>query len=181
MKLLKLGVVMLLLQLAWTSCHEDEIGYLITEYASYSVDSMVIRKTLDTREPTLQPNPEYQQYLDWGYTPELIELVVPGLKPTILAGGGEDFLRVLNNQPWVSTPIEGVEGTSPIWVKVKSAKTADGDASKLLEVATVRGNGVIEIPLENEIPVGRYLLSLTFWNEGWAKDVEDCFTVIVKQ
>ena len=92
----------------------------------------------------------------------------------------ETAYSVTKSMVWALASKASIQPASPIWVKVKSAKTADGDASKLLEVATVRGNGVIEIPLENEIPVGRYLLSLTFWNEGWAKDVEDCFTVIVR-
>ena len=51
MKVLKLGIVTLFLQIAWMSCHDVEIGYLITEYASYEVDSMVIRKELDTTPP----------------------------------------------------------------------------------------------------------------------------------
>lgn len=45
---------------------------------------------------------------------------------------------------------------------------------------TVRGNGVFEIPIKHDIPIGRYLISLTFSNEGYSKDVNDCFTVIVK-
>ena len=180
MKVLNLGIVTLFLQIAWMSCHDVEIGYLITEYASYEVDSMVIRKELDTTPPVWGPNPEWQMYIDMGFLPEDIPLFFPGVEPETWVGGGEDYFRVKNNQPWTSSPIEGIEGTAPIWVKVKSAKSEDGDISKLLEVATVRGNGVIEVPLENEIPIGRYLISLTFWNEGWTKDLEDCFTIIVK-
>lgn len=181
MKNLKLGIIILFtLGGLWSGCHQDEIGYLITEYASYGVDSLVIRKNLDTTEPVWGPNPEYQQYLDWGYTPEDIAIFFPNVKPETWINAGADYFRVKNNQPWTGSQIEGIEGSAPIWLKVKSAQTDTGDATKLLECVTVRGNGIIEVPLENDIPVGRYLISLTVWNEGWSKDINDCFTIIVK-
>ncbi|WP_065219226.1 MULTISPECIES: hypothetical protein [Butyricimonas] len=177
---MKLGIWGMFFCLLMIGCQGIDVGFLSTEYASYGLDSMVIRRELDTTEPYWGPNPEYQQYLEWGFLPEQIEMFFPGVKPITLVGAGEDYYRVLNNQPWTGSAIEGVEGSIPIWVKVKSVTSTNGDPSKLMECVSVRGNGVIEVPLENDIPVGKYLISLTFWNEGRSKDVDDCFTIIVK-
>ncbi|WP_292271289.1 hypothetical protein [Butyricimonas sp.] len=174
-----LAFMIVIISLVETSCHEVEIGYLVTEYASYSLDSLVVYKDLDTTEPVEQANPEYQQYLNWGYTPEQIMMYFPGVYPTVWIGG-KDYFRVYNNQPWTGTSIEGVQGTQPIFARIKSIKSSDGDINKLQDCIQVYGNGVIEIPVINNVPKGRYLVSLTFWNEGWSKDVDDCFTIIVK-
>ena len=75
---------------------------------------------------------------------------------------------------------EGIQGTQQIYVAVKEIKTTGGNADKLADYLIVRGNGVFEIPIRHDIPIGRYLISLTFSNEGYSKDVNDCFTIIVK-
>ncbi|WP_018336673.1 hypothetical protein [Butyricimonas synergistica] len=93
---------------------------------------------------------------------------------------GEDYLRAKWGQPWVSTPIEGVEGTAQIIVSIKNITSTSGDPDKLWEVLEVRGDGTFEIPLQHDVPVGRYVISLNFKNEGYSKDVNDCFTIIVK-
>lgn len=93
---------------------------------------------------------------------------------------GEDYTRVKWEQPWVSTQIEGIEGTSPIIVSIKSITSEQGNADKLWKALSVRGNGIFEVPLHHDVPVGRYVISLNFSNEGYSKDVNDCFTIIVK-
>lgn len=93
---------------------------------------------------------------------------------------GEDFTRVKWGQPWVSSAIEGIEGTYPILVSIKNITSVRGNAEKLWKVLSVRGNGVLEIPLHHDVPVGRYVISLNFSNEGYSKDINDCFTIVVK-
>ena len=93
---------------------------------------------------------------------------------------GEDYARIKWGQPWVSTPIEGVEGTSQVIVSIKNITSIQGDPGKLWEVLSVRGNGTFEVPLHHDVPVGRYVISLNFKNEGYSKDINDCFTIIVK-
>lgn len=94
--------------------------------------------------------------------------------------GGEDYYRSKWGAPWVSTPIEGVEGTIAIYVSIKNITSTSGDPEKLWEVLSVRGDGTFEMPLHHDVPVGRYVISLNFRNEGYSKDVNDCFTIIVK-
>ena len=94
--------------------------------------------------------------------------------------GEEDYYRSKWGAPWVSTPIEGVEGTRPIFVSIKSITTESGDAEKMWEVLNVSGDGTFSMPVYSDVPVGRYQISLTFTNEGYTQDVNNCFTIIVK-
>ena len=94
--------------------------------------------------------------------------------------GEEDYYRSKWGTPWVSTPIEGVEGTIAIYVSIKNITSTSGDPEKLWKVLSVRGDGTFEIPLYHDVPAGRYVISLNFRNEGYSKDVNDCFTIIVK-
>lgn len=157
------------------ACQDDSVGFLITEYAGYSQDSMIVRKTLDETPP--QPNPEFESLLESGwYTPE--SLIMMGIYPTI---GGEDYKRLTENIPWNSLAIEGVEGTQPIYVSIKSIRAIGGDADKLRACLTVRGDGMFSVPVRNDVPAGRYVISLSFENEGWSKDIDDCFVIVVKE
>ena len=94
--------------------------------------------------------------------------------------GEEDYYRSKWGAPWVSTPIEGVEGTIAIYVSIKNITSTSGDPEKLWKVLSVRGDGTFEIPLYHDVPAGRYVISLNFRNEGYSKDVNDWFTIIVK-
>ena len=53
-------------------CQDVEVGYLSTEYAGYSLDSLVINYELDATPPEEVPNPEYQMYLDMGFSPDVL-------------------------------------------------------------------------------------------------------------
>ena len=167
-----LGVVMM-------NCQDITVGYLITEYASYSIDTMVVKKDLDVTPPHEVPNPRYEMYISMGLTPEQIADRY-GVFPTMLGGEGEDYERVLRDQPWVSSAIEGIEGTPPIIVSIKSITSEQGDVEKLKACLSVRGNGMFQVPVKNDVPAGRYKISLTFTNEGRSHDVDDCFTIVVR-
>ena len=70
------------------------------------------------------------------------------------------------------------EETAKVFTKDGWFKT--GDAGKLKAVLTVKGDGMLNVPCHHDIPVGRYVISLTFSNEGYSKDVDNSFTIIVK-
>ena len=53
--------------------------------------------------------------------------------------GEEDYYRSKWGAPWVSTPIEGVEGTTAIYVSIKNITSTSGDSEKLWEVLSVSG------------------------------------------
>lgn len=168
-------LVAFLLMLIGCGCQDVTIGFLVTNEAKYKPDTMIIRKVLDDFPG--EPNPRYEQLLQDGYTPEEISDWF-GISDRINAG--EDYDRARWGNPWVSVPIEGVNGTPQIYVTVQNIKTETGDAQKLWDCLKVRGNGILEVPLRHDVPVGRYVISLNFTNEGRSQNVVDCFTIIVK-
>lgn len=172
-----IGCLLLLSFLAY-ACQKTNVGYLLTEDASYSIDSLVVKKVLDTRPPTEIPNPAYQNLRNFGWSHEAI--IGLGIFPTILQNPGVDYDRNRLGIPWTSTPIEGMQGTMPIEISINKITTDIGDVNKLKNVLQIRNNGILTIPFMNDIPVGRYQLSFKFSNEGYTKTRDNIFTVIVK-
>lgn len=160
----------------YTSCQNVTVGWLTVEYASYVPDTMVVRKAL-LLEPREISNPEYERWLSLGLPAEIIESM--GI-PKMITVPGEDYDRDRLDIPWASVPIEGVDGTAPIYVTIKKIETSDGDVERMKAELMVRGDGTFMLPVHNQVPPGRYVISLTFTNEGYSKDVDDCFTIIVK-
>ena len=172
------NIVWILVVTVLTSCQDVTVGFLNVENASYEIDSLEVKVVLDNAVPEIIPNPEYEEYIDMGFVPaDCIEMEI---YPTLEIGGGEDYMRDKYNIPCTSTPMEGVDGTAPIYVSVKSVTSNDGDPEKLKAVLTVKGNGMLNVPCHHDIPVGRYVISLNLSNEGYSKDVDNCFTIIVK-
>lgn len=54
------------------------------------------------------------------------------------------------------------------------------DRREIASSVDVKGGWNVKWSLVIDIPVGRYVISLTFSNEGYSKDVDNCFTIIVK-
>ena len=180
LKKLKVMKHFILLASVWVallsaSCHEPTVGYLVTEYASYDPDTLVVRHVLDN-DPG-EPNPEFQMYLDWGLSAaDIINMGIPERINT-----GVDYDRDRLGLPWASTTIQGVEGTQPRYVTIKRITSDTGDPEAMAALLTVRGDGTFQLPTDvTSIPVGRYVISLNFTNEGYSKDLDDCFTIIVE-
>ena len=165
-------------------CHDITVGYLWMENPGYNPDTLIVKQenSLDITAPSwgVWPDPTWESMIKEGYTPEQLEEW--GLQPTFegMGGEGEDYYRNKWDQPYVSTAIEGVEGTDQIYVSVKQITSDTGDAEKLKKCLIVWGDGRIQVPLHHDAPAGRYVISLNFKNEGYSKDVNDCFTIIVK-
>lgn len=171
--------ILFVISFIFTNCQQVTVGFLTTEEASYTPDSLVIKTELDTTPPDIVPNPEWEELLEIGLTPD--ELLEMEIYPTLEIGGGEDYQQVKYNIPWTSTPLEGYDGTQPIYMSIKSIVAEQGgDAEKLKAHLSVRGNGIFTVPVMNDVPVGRYKISLNIQNEGYSQDLNDCFTIIVK-
>ena len=80
----------------------------------------------------------------------------------------------------VSPPIEGVEGTQPIYIKIHEVTTTDGNVEDFLKEVTVRGNGAFDVPLWNNIPAGKYVITLQVENEDHSATLKDIFTIVIK-
>lgn len=132
-------IVLAALSFLLPSCEEQKVGFLVTEYALYTPDTLLIAKEID------------------------------------------DENRIKFNIPWVSLPIEGIEGTAPILFSINDVKSnGNVDMEQFLSDVDVRGNGIFEVSLNHKIPSGRYLISLKVKNEGYTKLIPDVFTIIIE-
>ena len=73
-----------------------------------------------------------------------------------------DALRIKNNAPWVTQPIQG------------------GDAMVFKQELRIIGNGSFYYPLEHKAPAGKYVVSIRITNEGYSHVVKDIYTFVVK-
>ncbi|MCB6971765.1 MULTISPECIES: hypothetical protein [Butyricimonas] len=172
----------------FVACHDVPEGYLFVEDAGYLPDSMVVKVNLDTASVP-GPNPIWESYVneyyEYGYEmyPSLEEwkefLNENGIYETILVKG-EDYDRERLDIPWVSTAIQGVEGTNPIYVTITRVTTDTGDVDKMMKYLTVRNNGMFTIPCHHDIPIGRYKVSLNFKGPGYEANFDNIFTIVVK-
>ena len=92
-----------------------------------------------------------------------------------------DQVRIKNQAPWVTTKLQGILGTPPINYRLLDVKASEGgDAEIFRQELSVRGIGVMEVPLEFKAPKGRYLISLEAYNEDHSSAMHDVFTFIIK-
>ena len=170
------------------ACQDIPEGFLYVGDAGYDPDSLVVKIKLDTAS-VMVPNPEWDRYYNaWvnlkAYGYPTIESWVAFLHGAgiyeEIESKGPDTDRGRYDIPWVSTQIQGVEGTNPIYVTITRVTTDTGNVDKLLEYITVRSDGTFTVPCRHDIPIGRYKISLNFRGPGHEVDFEDIFTVIVK-
>ena len=93
----------------------------------------------------------------------------------------EDKKRIEQEIPWVSYPIQGVQGTLPIRYELIGATEKEGGStSELLNNAFMRGDGALEINYKNNIPLGEYKLDIKISNEGYSHTLKAALTIKVK-
>ncbi|MDO5665129.1 MAG: hypothetical protein Q4G63_07725 [Bacteroidia bacterium] len=93
----------------------------------------------------------------------------------------QDAKRIMNKAPWISPKIQGVLGTNPInYEIVDIVASAGGDAAIFKKYLTIRGAGLMELPLYSKVPSGKYLISIKAYNEGYEAIIKDAFTFIVE-
>lgn len=118
----------------------------------------------------------YLRTQDVSYTPD--SLVV---KARLDPEDANDAKIMKYEIPWQSQEIEGVQGTSPITYAIKSIRTDEGNVP--MDIAAqfkmVR-KGVVQIPFDHKIPIGRYSIGITIKNVNRIVDKDSIFTVIVQ-
>ncbi|MDR6782324.1 hypothetical protein ABIE26_001188 [Pedobacter africanus] len=180
----KLLPVLVLGFLIFQSCRKIPVGFLQTEYAGYTPDSLIIPAVLKDTGAVKIPNPTYALLLRLGYTPAQLASTNNPLKqivPEFSLQFEENYLRNKNKIPWVGTSIQGLKGTAPIKIEVLNIKPESPEAEKLKSLISIRGSsGIIQVPPDHGLPTGHYIVSLGFSNEGWKKEIQDVFTIIIK-
>ncbi|MEG0795765.1 MAG: hypothetical protein RR397_04545 [Odoribacter sp.] len=147
---IKIYSVLLLLLLA-VGCDKKEIGYLMTEDASYAVDQLTI-----VRLDTVTAENNYRLY-------NLYQV------------------RIDNKSPWVTSPIEGILGTGPMYFFIDHVKViGKGDAAIFSKEVSMMGGGRLVFPFSYTSPQGLYAVSIRVENEGYSKVLEDAFYVSIE-
>lgn len=132
-------------------CEKPTPGYLMTEDAGYALDQMTIIR-LDT--VTEDNNPElYAKYED----------------------------RIENKSVWVTSAIEGVLGTLPIYYSVDHVEVIGmGDADIFMQEVSMMGGGRLVFPFSYQSPKGLYAVSVRVENEGYSKVIKDIFYISIE-
>lgn len=90
-----------------------------------------------------------------------------------------DF-RVEENIPWITTQIQGVQGTLPIFYGVGNIAGQDAaSVNELKSTLKVRGDGTFEIPLNNTLKSGKYYLGLKIYNEDHVHYKDSVYSIII--
>lgn len=94
---------------------------------------------------------------------------------------GKDDKRHRFGVLWVGSMIQGVDGTKPIHVSITNIYTESGDTEAMRVLLNVWGDGTFQLSVDvSSIPAGRYRVLLNFCNEGYSKNMDNCFTIIVE-
>ena len=71
-------------------------------------------------------------------------------------------------------------GYLPNELEVRKTLDPEEDAEIFKKEITVRGGGVMELPLYTELPEGRYVVTLKVSNDGYSELLSDVYTFVVK-
>lgn len=89
--------------------------------------------------------------------------------------------RLDNHVAYSSSGIDKMDGTAPLIYTIAGIKVeGKGDAGKFSDYVSVMGSGRFLIGWDENIPLGRYVISLYVENEGWKDLLPDVFTVVVE-
>ncbi|WP_018339318.1 hypothetical protein [Butyricimonas synergistica] len=92
-----------------------------------------------------------------------------------------DAIRMETKAPWISTKLQGYEGTEQIYFSVESVTSDQGEeaARVFMKNLAIRGGGALMYPFENDAIPGRYKVSVRLTNPGYTQVIENAFTFIV--
>ena len=86
-------------------------------------------------------------------------------------------IRTANNSPWVTSVIQGVMGTQPINYEIAGVKASEGGNAEAFKAELeIRGAGLMQVPLYPQAPVGKYVVSIRVYNEGYSHVLEEVYT-----
>ncbi|WP_430812392.1 MULTISPECIES: hypothetical protein [unclassified Carboxylicivirga] len=99
--------------------------------------------------------------------------------------------RHINNVPWVTNAIQGIEGTFPLRFEIDNIRSVDyeANASEMLDLFAdpdaekytgIRGNGSIQVPYRTTLPNDTYVLDVKISNEGRQYVQKEVLRIIIK-
>lgn len=94
-----------------------------------------------------------------------------------------DAIRMETKAPWITTRLQGYEGTEQIMFTIESVTSDQGEeaARFFMKDLAIRGGGALMYPFENEAVPGRYKVSIRLTNPGYTQVIKDAYTFIVQE
>lgn len=94
--------------------------------------------------------------------------------------------RARNGSPWSSSRIQGVSGTAPINYSYLSVRATDGGSAEAFDAVAKAGHllirgGLIQLFQKGveQLPNGKYILTIKVSNEDHEAVLRDIFTIVV--
>lgn len=89
--------------------------------------------------------------------------------------------RLVNGVAYSSSVIDQLQGTAPLIYSIANIEAkGQGNVEKFTPYLSVIGGGRFIVEWDENIPVGRYVISLYVENEGWKNLLPAIFTIIVE-
>lgn len=149
---------------------DDTVGFLDTDYAAYDPDVFVVRN-----QPLFQEEQGWTLDEFW----DLRETLPIEQNDMYINEWSEHSRHYEREADWITTNLQGVTGTYPIYVTLHTVVSPTGGNVELFKsLVRMRGDGTFELPA-NKLPSGTYILSVKVENEDHVSIVSDCFTVQV--
>lgn len=149
---------------------DTEVGFLDTEYATYDPDVFEVRNL-----PLFQEEQEWSLDEFWDFRETLPE----ELEDAYLEEWSKNGKHYERETDWISTNLQGISGTYPIYVTLHDVTSpTGGDAVLFKSLVKMRGDGTLELPA-NVLPEGIFMLSMKVENEDHVSIVSRCITVKV--
>lgn len=117
-------------------------------------------------------------YLDTrniGYMPDTVVF-----KAVLDPEAEEDVRRMEFDIPWQSSSLQGIQGTAPVLYSIARIVPDKPVTPEILSQFRLTGKGIIELPCNHTVPVGRYGFSIKIEAGSRADITGDILTVIVK-
>lgn len=91
----------------------------------------------------------------------------------------QDAQKIKFEVPFQSPSMQKVSGSPVVKYQIHRIDCNNG-AENGLSQFSIRGKGIIELPYNHTVPIGRYVFSIDVYNEGHRQVLDSVLTVIVQ-
>lgn len=116
-------------------------------------------------------------YLDTANAEYIPDSVV--FKAVLNPDNSQDAQKIKFEIPFQSPSMQKVSGSPVVKYSINRVDCNNG-AENAVSQFRIRGKGIIELPYNHTVPVGRYVFSINVYNEGHKHVLDSVLTVIVQ-
>lgn len=116
-------------------------------------------------------------YLDTANAEYIPDSVV--FKAVLDPDNRQDAQKIKFEIPFQSPSMQKVSGSPVVKYEIDRIDCNNG-AENAVSQFSIRGKGIIELPYNHTVPIGRYVFSINVYNEGHRHVLDSVLTVIVQ-